>query len=466
MAQEMTRLHIVGGGLAGVEAAWQAICQQIPVTIHEMRPKTMTPAHQSGRLAELVCSNSLKSMQVDSAPGLLKREMMALGSLILQAAEASKVPAGNALAVNRDQFSSHVENALSESRFFTRVDEEVISIPTEEEMASRNERWIIASGPLTSAALAGELVRLCGAEQRLYFFDAIAPVIAAESIDQSKGFRAGRYEEGDGDYLNLPMNKAQYEAFIDAVIAAEKVPLHDFEDVTYFEGCLPLEVMVERGRETLRFGPMKPVGFTDPKTGHRPWAVLQLRLENNEGTMYSMVGFQTKMKWPEQARVFAMIPGLEQAEYLRFGSIHRNTYVKSPEVLHQDFSFKSNSRVYLAGQVAGVEGYTESAAMGILAGRAASAALKGEAFSMPPKGSMIGAMASYIVRGGNGPFQPMNANLGLLAPLPRERGQSKVERKGLQCDRARASFDGWCQTAPASFVTIKEAPPCESASLN
>ena len=437
------KLHVVGGGLAGSEAAWQAICQGISVTLHEMRPNVMTAAHQTGRLAELVCSNSLKSLLEDSAPGLLKREMTALNSLVIRAAYAAKVPAGNALAVDREVFADFIERALASSPLFERVNEEVTSIPSEEEMIANNERWIISSGPLTSQPLAAELMRLCGGEQRLYFYDAIAPVISTDSIDQSVGFRAGRYEDGEGDYLNLPMNKDQYEAFIDAVIGAEKMPLHDFEEATYFEGCLPVEVMVERGRETLRFGPMKPVGFTDPKTGHRPWAVVQLRLENNEGTMYSMVGFQTKMKWPEQARVFGLIPGLANAEYFRFGSIHRNTYVRSPEVLNPDFSFKSNSRVYLAGQVSGVEGYTDSAAIGLLAGRTASAAFKGEEFVLPPKGSIIGALGAYVAYGLKGPYQPMNANLGLLPGVQKERRQSKADRKAIQCSKSRAEFDQW-----------------------
>jgi len=438
-------IHIVGGGLAGSEAAWQVLSAGFSVTLHEMRPTQMSPAHKTGRLAELVCSNSLKSMSATSAPGLLKAEMVAFGSLVMRAADAAKVPAGQALAVDREVFSKFIEDALASHANFTRLDHEVVALPTSSEMAARDEIWIVATGPLTSAPLAAELQRLTGGQDRLYFYDAIAPVIAADSIDLQHAFAASRYDresdaESAGDYLNLPLNKAEYEAFIDALAAADYMPLHAFESTKYFESCLPVEVMVERGRETLRFGPMKPVGLINPKTGHRPWANVQLRLENTAGTMYSMVGFQTKMKWPEQQRVFALIPALRSAEFLRFGSVHRNTYLKSPEVLNPDLSVKGAPGLFVAGQITGVEGYTESAAIGLLAARAAVAKAQGLHFEMPPRDSMIGALVHYVTHGGLGDFQPMNANLGLLPHLERQRGESKADKKGRQCLAAHERF--------------------------
>lgn len=439
------KVHVVGGGLAGTEAAWQVARQGIPVTLHEMRPRKMTPAHQTGDLAELVCSNSLKSMAEDSAPGLLKREMHALDSVIIKSGFEARVPAGQALAVNREIFSAAIARELEKTGLVTRVDEEVTEIPSEEELKARNEIWIIATGPLTSDLLAAKVLEAAGGAKRLHFYDAIAPVIDAESIEMSKGFIADRWQKGEdgGDYLNLPLNESEYNAFIDAVIAAEKMPLHDFEDVKYFESCLPIEVMIERGRETLRFGPMKPVGLTDPRTGRWPHANLQLRKENIDATMYSMVGFQTKMKWPEQRRVFAMIPGLESAEFLRFGSVHRNTYIKSPDALTPELSFKSNKRVFLAGQITGVEGYTESAAIGLIAGRNAVARLKGSAAVIPPPETMLGSLVNYITVGPLGDYSPMNANFGLLPQIPKVRGQGKKDRQAEKVSRAWRSFETW-----------------------
>jgi len=455
-------VHVVGGGLAGSEAAWQALRMGCRVVLHEMRPRVMTPAHQTGNLAELVCSNSMKSVSPDSAPGLLKEEMLGLDSLVIQSAYAARVPAGQALAVEREVFSKAVLDALSACPGFERRDAEITALPSEEELVESRSAYIVASGPLTSAPLAAVLETLSGGKDRLYFYDAIAPVLLAESIDMDHAFRASRYEEGEGgDYLNLPLTKDEYEAFIDACSAAEKMPLHEFETTKYFEACLPIEVMIERGRETLRFGPMKPVGLTDPRTGRWPWANVQLRLENKEATMYSMVGFQTKMKWPEQKRVFSMIPALRNAEFVRFGSVHRNTYIKSPEVLAHDLSFRSNRRVFLAGQLTGVEGYTESAAMGLLAGRAAVAALRGNEFAEPPRASIIGALHRYVTQGGLGPFQPMNANLGLLPPVEKRRGQSKVERKQLQCGKSRDAFQAWRVAGAGSGVV----PTAGSATL-
>ena len=465
LASHHPSVHVVGGGLAGSEAAWQIVRAGIPVILYEMRPVKMTPAHQTGNLAELVCSNSMKSMDKSSAPGLLKAEMTALDSVIIRSAMVARVPAGQALAVDRIVFASAVKDGLLESGMVTIDGHEITTLPTQEEAAARNEYWIVASGPLTSQPLAEALQKLTGSERSLYFYDAIAPVLAAESIDMDHAFRADRYGEGDsGDYLNVPLNREEYEAFIDAASAAEKMPLHSFEEPKYFESCLPIEVMIERGRDTLRFGPMKPVGLTNPKTGHRPWAAIQLRQENHEATMYSMVGFQTKMKWPEQKRVFAMIPALRQVEILRYGSIHRNTYLKSPEFLAKDLSFKNAPRIFLAGQITGVEGYTESAAIGLLAGRACIAKIRGEDFVMPPRDTMLGALGHYVTQGCLGPYQPMNANFGLLPPPPlpaalppspegpgaidgpprkKPKKLNKADRKSVMAARAQQSFAAW-----------------------
>jgi len=409
-----------------------------------MRPVKMTAAHKTDGLAELVCSNSLKSLVEHSAPGQLKTDMTKLSSLIIEAAYHARVPAGMALAVDRLAMSAFVRERLSAQPLFTLEVGEISHIPTEEELTERNERWIVASGPLTSDGLSESLQKLCEGSRRLHFYDAIAPVIEGDSIDRTIAFHASRYDKGgDEDYLNLPLNKEEYEAFVDAVIAAEKMPLHAFEETKYFEACLPIEVMIERGRETLRFGPMKPVGLTDPRTGRWPYAAVQLRKENVDGTMFSMVGFQTKMKWPDQKRVFSMIPGLAQAEFLRFGSVHRNTYVNSPEVLNGDLSFKRNARVHLAGQITGVEGYTESAAIGLLAGRFAAAKSSETTFNPPPAESVIGSLYAYITKGIKGDYAPMNANFGLLPGVERKRGQSKEEKKMLQCQMAREAFDQW-----------------------
>jgi methylenetetrahydrofolate--tRNA-(uracil-5-)-methyltransferase len=456
-------IHIVGGGLAGCEAAWQVLQAGFKVVLHEMRPTKMTAAHQTGDLAELVCSNSLKSLSPASAPGRLKAEMAAFGSLIIRAAEKAKVPAGQALAVDRGVFSGFISTALSSHPAFSRESCEVVKIPSSAELAQSGECWIIATGPLTTPAMTTQLEALSDGSRRLFFYDAVAPIIDTDSIDMDIAFKASRYGknaaasaaakgegastvEEDGDYLNLPLSREEYEAFIDALIKAEYMPLHDFEDTKYFESCLPIEVMVERGRETLRFGPMKPVGLTDPRTGRWPWACVQLRRENVEGTMFSMVGFQTKMKWPEQKRVFSMIPGLAKADFLRFGSVHRNTYLKSPDVLNSDLSFKKSPQVFLAGQLTGVEGYTESASMGLLAGRCAVAKLSKTTFAMPPPSTVIGALANYVTRGGLGEFQPMNANLGLLPAVQRARGESKADKKARQCEAAKLAFASYVDT--------------------
>lgn len=460
-------IHIVGGGLAGCEAAWQGLKAGVPVVLHEMRPNKSTAAHKTGDLAELVCSNSLKSKLEISAPGLLKAEMQALDSLILRCAADAEVPAGQALAVDRAIFSQSVTKRLSSHPLFSLVREEVLSIPDTDQISKNNDVWIIATGPLTSGALAEELGRMSGVPDRCYFYDAIAPVICADSIDIEKTFRQSRYDDSNsnGDYLNLPLDRNQYDTFINAVESAEYTPLHDFEDVKYFEGCLPIEVMVQRGRETLRFGPMKPVGLIDPKTGRRPWANIQLRQENIDATMFSMVGFQTKMKWPEQKRVFSLIPALANAEFFRFGSVHRNTYFKSPEILTNNLSLKNAPRILLAGQITGVEGYTESAAMGLLAGLAAVASLSGQSLTLPPRESMIGALAHYVTEGGLGEFQPMNCNFGLLPPVDKIRHETKNDRKIRQCAIARRNFDSWLKSLPLGLVQNISFPDLVSPHL-
>ncbi|MFW7378216.1 MAG: methylenetetrahydrofolate--tRNA-(uracil(54)-C(5))-methyltransferase (FADH(2)-oxidizing) TrmFO [Oligoflexus sp.] len=439
------RVHVIGGGLAGSEAVWQCLKAGFHVVLHEMRPKKLTPAHHTGMLAELVCSNSLKSESPESAPGQLKAEMEALDSLIIKAAKKAKVPAGQALAVDREQFSADITQSLEQYPGFERRDEEVGA----EQIASDPDAiWLIATGPLSSEPMSQFLTELSGGAGRLYFYDAIAPVIETDSLDLSQLFRASRYEDGDGDYLNIPLDKEQYLSFIEDVKNAEKMPLHAFEETKYFESCLPIEVMIERGADTLRFGPMKPVGLTDPKTGMRPYANIQLRMENRDGTMVSMVGFQTKMKWPEQARVLRKLPGFAEAEFYRFGSVHRNTYLQSPKLLAADFSFREHPNLFLAGQITGVEGYTESAAIGLLAGRAIVARLQNKSFDLPPRTTLLGALANYVLEGGLGDYQPMNANFGLLPRLPPQRGMRKAQRKAKHCERAREDFASFLQRIP------------------
>ena len=451
------RIHIVGGGLAGSEAAWQALQAGASVVLHEMRPKQQTPAHRTGDLAELVCSNSLKSLDPYSVPGMLKKEMASFESLVVSAAYEAQVPAGAALAVDRAVFSQEISDRLNAHPNFQRVDEEVTEIPSEEELANKDECMVIASGPLTSSALAEEIKKLCGGDERLYFYDAIAPVLAADSLDWDHCFRADRYGKGDGDYVNLPLDKVQYEAFLADVREAEKVPLHSFEKVDYFESCLPIEVMVDRGPETLRFGPLKPVGLIDPKTGKQPYACIQLRMENKAGSMYSMVGFQTKMKWPEQKRVFSKIPAFREVEFLRFGSVHRNTYVQSPKVLNPDLSFRNNNRVFLAGQITGVEGYTESAAMGLIAGRSGASKLGLGAFPLPPETSVMGALLQYVCFGCKGKFAPMNANFGLLPTVQKVRGMSKKDKKKMQSINCQEAFAAYFNGA--QFGSLEIANP-------
>lgn len=451
------KMNIIGGGLAGCEAAWQGLKRGCQVTLYEMRPLQMTPAHKSGDLAELVCSNSLKSLDPSSASGLLKHELTTMGSLIMEAALETRVPAGQALAIDRVKFSKYIETKLLLHPGFERRQVEITALPPNFRIHDQDlppnqvqEGWIIATGPLTSPALAKSLDEFVSSinpqvNQRLFFYDAIAPTIAADSVDWEKTFKQSRYDKGgEDDYVNLPLDKQEYDQFVAALATAEYMPLHHFETTKYFESCLPIEVMVARGRDTLRFGPMKPVGLIDPKTQKRPWAVVQLRKENIDGTMYSMVGFQTKMKWPEQKRVFSMIPALQNAEFFRYGSVHRNTYFQSPAILNKDLSFKGRQHVFLAGQVTGVEGYLESAAMGLIAGVACAQRLKGQLSVLPPEASMIGALLKYVTRGGLGPFQPMNCNFGIL-PDP-SNGKDKKSRRQAQAQLARSVFQSYLDT--------------------
>ena len=426
-------LTVIGGGLAGCEAAWQAAQRGIKVRLYEMRPAKNTPAHHTGLLAELVCSNSLRGAALTNAVGLLKEEARRAGSLILRCADQSKVPAGGALAVDRERFAGAVERAIESHPRIRRVAAIVERIPDDRPV-------ILATGPLTGDALAKELERACGG--RLSYYDAIAPIVAADSLDRDVLFAASRWDKGgpaddagptqaggDRAYLNAPMSREQYEAFVDAVLAAEKVEARAFEEVRYFEGCLPIEIMAERGRETLRHGPMKPVGLTDPRTGRWPYAVVQLRQEDEAASAYNLVGFQTRMTYGAQAKVFRLIPGLENVEIQRFGSVHRNTFVDAPAVLDGTMQLRARPGVCLAGQITGVEGYVESIASGLVAAVSAARRARGETPSPFPPESMTGALMAHITAPGSDPPQPMNANYGLLPDVPARRKKDRKERK-------------------------------------
>jgi methylenetetrahydrofolate--tRNA-(uracil-5-)-methyltransferase len=437
-------IHVIGGGLAGCEAAWQIAKRGLCVTLHEMRPHRQTPAHQTDGLAELVCSNSLRSDDADyNAVGLLHEELRKAGSLIMACADSNKVPAGGALAVDRDGFSAAVEQALSAHPNVTIRRQEIAGLPPAEW-----DNVVIATGPLTSEPLAQAIASVTG-QDSLSFFDAIAPIIHKDSIDFSKAWFQSRYDKGEGsDYINCPLTKDEYYAFIDALLAGEKVPFHEWEkDVPYFEGCLPIEVMAERGRETLAYGPGKPVGLTNPY-GPKPYAVIQLRQDNKLGTLYNMVGFQTKLRHGEQARIFRTIPGLEAAEFARLGGLHRNTFVNGPRVLDQQLRLKAEPRLRLAGQITGCEGYVESTAIGFLAGLAASAQALGRDFTAPPATSALGAILVHVTGGAHADtYQPMNINFGLFPPAPErdERGKKIKgrDRKKLYAERARADLAPW-----------------------
>ncbi|MGE0444853.1 MAG: methylenetetrahydrofolate--tRNA-(uracil(54)-C(5))-methyltransferase (FADH(2)-oxidizing) TrmFO [Vicinamibacterales bacterium] len=446
-------IHIIGGGLAGSEAAWQAASRGVRVTIHEMRPVRPTAVHKTDRFAELVCSNSFRGDKLDNAVGLLKEEMRRLGSLVMRAADATRVPAGAALAVDRERFSEAVTEAIGSHPLITIAREEVPRIPADAAMYP----LIIATGPLTSETLSADIAALVGGDH-LYFYDAISPIVLAESIDMSKVFRASRWgrsvhdANSDGDYLNCPMTQAEYEAFYAALTAAESATVHDFDKAKFFEGCLPIEVMAHRGRDTLRFGPMKPVGLVDPRTGRAPYAAVQLRQDNLAGDHFSLVGFQTQIKWGEQARVLRMIPGLEQAEFVRFGMVHRNTYINGPTVLRETWQMRQRPDLFFAGQVSGVEGYVESAASGLIAGRNAAALARGEAPCTPPRTTAIGALAYYVSHANPANYQPTNITFGIIEPLPPPTGRRKLgkaDRAVAMSERALRDLDEWMAGAGA-----------------
>ena len=427
------KITIIGGGLAGCEAAWQAAQRGVSVVLHEMKPQRFSPAHELPGLAELVCSNSLRGISLDNAVGLLKEELRRCGSLTMDAAEATSVPAGGALAVDRTLFSEYV-TARIESHPLIRIERsESTAVPAEGIV-------VIASGPLTSDALAESLAELTG--DRLYFYDAIAPIVAADSLDMTKVFAASRYGKGDGDdYLNCPLNEDEYLRFIDELNRGEKVPPRDFEKVVHVEGCMPVEEIASRGVETLRFGPMKPVGLINPNTGHEAHAVIQLRAENREKTMYNLVGFQTKLTWPEQRRIFRLIPGLENVEFVRLGSMHRNTFINSPALLEPTQQLKSDPRIFFAGQITGVEGYVESAASGLLAGMNAADLANGRPAAVPPPETALGALMHHITNADTKHFQPMNVNYGLFPELPGR--VKKKERRQRLAERALETLDEW-----------------------
>ena len=430
----MKHISIIGAGLAGSEAAWQAAQRGAEVTLYEMRPEKQTPAHKTGGFAELVCSNSLRGAGLENAVGVLKEEMRRLGSLIMAAADATRVPAGGALAVDRHGFSDYITQRIEAHPQIHVVRTEVQKIPLSEDMVT-----IVASGPLTEGALADDIARRTGGDS-LYFYDAAAPIVSLESVDMTKAYRASRYGKGEAAYINCPMTEAEYRAFYEALVTAEKAPTHGFEKEKFFEGCMPVEVMAARGEDTLLYGPLKPVGLEHPVTGVRPFAVVQLRKDNAEGTLYNIVGFQTHLKWPEQRRVFGMIPGLEHAEFLRYGVMHRNTFLNAPRHLLPTYQLRGEERLLFAGQMTGVEGYVESASSGLVAGINAARLARGEAPLVFPETTCHGALAHYITTGEADHFQPMNVNFGLLPPLP-QRIRKKREKKQRLAERALADIE-------------------------
>lgn len=429
----MNKITVIGAGLAGCEAAHKLSSLGFSVRLCEMKPEKRTPAQKSDGFAELVCSNSLKAMRLESAAGLLKEEMRRLGSVTMEAAEKTSVAAGGALAVDRELFSQYITEKIKSDPNIEVVTGEVTELPSDGIV-------IVATGPLTSDALAESLRQKFGGT--LSFFDAVAPIVAADSIDMDRVFMGARYDRGEADYINCPMERDEYDAFYDALVSAERAPLHDFDvaDPKVYEGCMPIEVMAGRGRDTLRYGPLRPVGLIDPHTGRRPWANIQLRKENAAGTMYNIVGFQTNLKFGEQKRVFSMIPGLEHAEFVRYGVMHRDTFMDSPRLLSKSLSLKSEPRLFFAGQFTGVEGYTESAATGILAGINAARFAKGEEPLVLPPETMLGALISYITDESVGNFQPMGANMGILPPLEKKI-RHKDERYAALAERAIAGLE-------------------------
>jgi methylenetetrahydrofolate--tRNA-(uracil-5-)-methyltransferase len=447
-------IRVIGGGLAGCEAAWQAASRGVPVTLYEMRPVRTTAAHRTDRLAELVCSNSFRADKLDNAVGLLKEEMRRLGSLVMRAAEAARVPAGAALAVDRDLFARTVTEAVCGHPLVTVVRDEVPAVPN----AAADAAVIIASGPLTSESLSADVARLVG-RAHLYFYDAISPIVRADTIDMGRVFRASRWGRSTarpqppadapgpapadgGDYLNCPLDEDEYRQFYEALTRAECATVHDFDREKFFEGCLPIEVMAHRGRDTLRFGPMKPIGLIDPRTGRPPYAAVQLRQDTLAGDHYSLVGFQTQLKWGEQARVLRLIPGLERAEFVRFGMVHRNTYINGPAVLHETWQTRVRPDLFFAGQISGVEGYIESAASGLMAGRNAAALVRGEPLSVPPRTTAIGALAYYVSHAVPSDYQPTNVTFGIIEALPRP-PRRRLARALAMAERALQDLDGW-----------------------
>lgn len=459
----MSKVRIIGAGLAGSEAAWQCARRGVAVELCEMRPVRSTPAHQTGDFAELVCSNSLKSDSVNTAPWLLKEEMRRAGSLLLEIARACAVPAGHALAVDRTTFAARVTEAVSREPLITVRREEVTRI-------DENDITVIATGPLTSDAFADEIGRLsigeadqsapheadipragAPAPHKLYFYDSISPIVEADSIDMTKVYLAARYDKGTADYINCPMSKEDYDRFLDALLAAESVEERDWEKLNYFEGCLPIEEIARRGRDTLRFGPMKPVGLRDPRTGKPPYAVVQLRQENLRADSYNLVGFQNHLKFGDQARVMRLIPGLERARFLRYGQIHRNTYINGPALLRETLQMKAHPRVLFAGQICGVEGYVESIATGLMAGVHAAALAAGADPGAPPRASAFGSLMHYVTQADARNFQPANITFDLL-PALEKRVRDRQERHRLQCEAALQEFDGWVEKVGVGTV--------------
>jgi methylenetetrahydrofolate--tRNA-(uracil-5-)-methyltransferase len=439
----MTKIRIIGAGLAGTEAAWQCARRGVSVELYEMRPVRQTPAHQTAQFAELVCSNSLKSDSENTAPWLLKEEMRRAGSLLMDIARQTAVPAGHALAVDRESFSQAVTEAIEREPLIHVVREEVTRIDENDGVT------VIATGPLTSDSLATEIGRLSGSE-RLYFYDSISPIVEADSIDRERVYMAARYDKGTADYINCPMTQEEYDRFLDALLKAQSVEAKDWENLNYFEGCLPIEETARRGRDTLRFGPMKPVGLRDPKTGKTPYAVVQLRQENLRADSYNLVGFQNHLRFGEQARVLRLIPGLENAKFLRYGQIHRNTYINGPVLLRDTLQMKEHPNVLFAGQISGVEGYVESIATGLLAGSHAAALATGSEPVPPPRATAFGSLVNYICHAEMKSFQPANITFDLLLPLDEEtrrKVRDKKLRHKMACERALGELEGWMTAA-------------------
>ncbi|MGA3009566.1 MAG: methylenetetrahydrofolate--tRNA-(uracil(54)-C(5))-methyltransferase (FADH(2)-oxidizing) TrmFO [Terracidiphilus sp.] len=453
----MRKIRVIGGGLAGPEAALTAARLGCDVELYEMRAMVdgksrLTPAHQTTDFGELVCSNSLKSESPNTAPWLLKEEMRRLGSVLLRFADETAVPAGHALAVDRVEFSRRISEAITAEPRIRVVREEVTQLDLSEEVLT-----ILATGPLTSDALGAEIERITGAGH-LAFYDSISPIVEADSIDMERVYFAARWDKGTADYINCPMDRAEFDCFLDALLAAEPAEAKEWEKLDYFEGCLPIEVLARRGRDTLRFGPMKPVGLRDPRTGKTPWAVVQLRKENLRADSYNLVGFQNHLKFGEQARVLRLIPGLENARFLRYGQIHRNTYIQAPLLLDETLRLKKEPRILFAGQLAGVEGYTESIATGLLAGIYAAALVRGEEPTPAPRASALGSLVHYITHADPKNFQPANVTFDLLEPLEeevRKKVRDKKERHRLVCERSLAAFDAWRNAMPQSAVELR-----------